>query len=49
MEESCTLDPEQLARKSEVIAELLKISEEEEIYWQQRVHDKMMKERDNNT
>ena len=36
-------------KKTHLITELLKLNEEEEIYWQQRSHDKQLKEGDRNT
>ena len=49
LEESCSLTMEQVTRKTVVLAEIFKINEEEEIYWQQRSHDKLLHEGDNNT
>ena len=49
LEEAGLLSDVQIIRKTNLITELLKINEKEEIYWQQRSHDKQLKEGDNNT
>jgi len=49
LEEETPLIQDQMLRKSWLISELLKISEEEELYWKQRSHDKLLHEGDLNT
>ena len=47
-EEENNLSTDQMLRKSWLISESLKLSEEEELYWQQRSHDRLLHEEDNN-
>ena len=49
LEEEGLLSITQVMHKAHLITELLKINVEEEIYWQQRSHDKQLREGDNNT
>ena len=43
LEEDGLLSADQIRQKTHLITELLKLNEEEEIYWQQRSHDKQLK------
>ena len=43
LEEDVLLSADQIRQKTHLITELLKLNEEEEIYWQQRSHDKQLK------
>ena len=48
-EEEAPLLQDQMLRKSWLISELFKISEEEELYWKQKSHDRLLHEGDINT
>ena len=49
LEEQEILSADQLSVKTQLITELLKMGEEEEVYWEQRSHERNLKEGDSNT
>ena len=49
LEEEGLLTLDQMVRKSQLLQEIIKINEEDELYWFKRSHEKWLLEGDNNT